>query len=155
MIVISDTSPVNYLVLIGEIDLLTKLYQTVIVPQSVFEELTAAASPLEVRNWLKKKPDWFLVKQISSSILPTFYGLDAGESEAIQLAQELNADLLIIDEKQGRKIAKEQGLKIIGTIGILASAIEKDLIDAEKTIQKLENTNFHFAEIFKDLLRNL
>lgn len=61
----------------------------------------------------------------------------------------------MIDEKQGRKIAKEQGLKIVGIIGFLVSAIEKNLIDADETIAKLENTNFRFAETFKELLRNL
>jgi predicted nucleic acid-binding protein len=155
MIVISDTSPINYLILIDEINLLEKLYQTIIIPPIVFEELTADASPKEVKIWLKNKPEWFLIRKPSEIILPNFIGLDAGETEAIQLAKELKADLLIIDEKQGRKIAKEQGLKIVGIIGILVSAIEKNLIDADETIMKLENTNFRFAETFKELLRNI
>lgn len=155
MIVISDTSPINYLILIGEINLLEKLYQEIIIPPIVFEELTADASPEEVKIWLKNKPVWLLIKKPATLISPIFFGLDAGETEAIQLAKELKADLLIIDEKQGRKIAREQGLKIVGIIGVLVSAIEKNLINAEETIEKLENTNFRFAATFKELLRNL
>ncbi len=155
MIVISDTSPINYLVLIDEIDLLAKLYQTIIIPSTVFKELTAEASPAKVKVWLENKPDWLLIKEPETVIFPTIFRLDAGESEAIQLAKELNADLLIIDEKQGRKIAKEQGLRVIGLIGVLVAAIEKDLIDADETVAKLENTSFRFAKTFKNLLRNI
>jgi predicted nucleic acid-binding protein len=155
MIVISDTSPINYLVLIGEIDLLAELYQTIIIPSAVFGELSAEASPVKVKKWLENKPDWLLIKEPLVDVSLTTFGLDVGESEAIQLAKELAADLLIIDEKQGRKIAKEQGLKIIGIIGVLALAIEKNLIDADVIIAKLENTSFRFAETFKNLLRNL
>jgi predicted nucleic acid-binding protein len=70
------------------------------------------------------------------------------------LAKEIDADLLIIDEKQGRKIAREQGIKIVGLVGILALAIEKKLIDSNETLRKLENTNFHFAATYKRLLTN-
>lgn len=154
MIVISDTSPINYLVLIGEIELLAKLYQNIIIPQAVYDELTNEVSPAQVRFWLKNQPEWLTVKTPAASI-PSFFGLDAGETQAIQIAKELNAELLIIDEKRGRKIAKEQGLKIVGTIGILVSAIEKRLINGDEIIAKLENTNFRFAETFKDLLRNI
>jgi predicted nucleic acid-binding protein len=152
MIVISDTSAINYLVLIDEIELLANLYGTIILPQIVYDELNAEASPIKVKNWLINKPNWLLIR--SPINVKLFFGLDAGESQAIQLYIELNADLLIIDEKQGRKIAKKQGLKIIGIIGILALAIEKNLIDADRTIKKLEITNFRFAETFKSLLRN-
>jgi predicted nucleic acid-binding protein len=155
MIVISDTSPINYLVLIGEIDLLTTLYGEIIIPPIVFNELTADGSPIEVKNWLANKPDWLVVKSTEFEPSKTFFGLDAGESEAIQLAKELKADLLIMDEKQGRKIAKEQGLKIVGVIGILASAIKQNIIDADEIIQKLEKTSFRFAETFKLFLRDL
>ncbi len=155
MIVISDTSPINYLVLIGEIDLLTKLYGEVIVPPIVFNELTADGSPIEVKNWLKNKPAWLFVKTTEFEPSKKIFGLDAGESEAIQLAKELKADLLIIDEKQGRKVAKEQGIKIVGVIGILASAIKQNIINADEIIQKLEKTSFRFAETFKTFLRDL
>ena len=75
MIVISDTSPINYLVLIGEIDLLAKLYHTIIIPPTVFDELTADASPAKVGIWLKNKPDWLLIKNRPHSFRQQFSGL--------------------------------------------------------------------------------
>jgi predicted nucleic acid-binding protein len=155
MIVISDTSPINYLVLIDEIDLLPTLYETIIIPSAIFDELTAEASPEKVKIWLKNKPEWLLVKKPSVKVTPETFRLDAGESEAIQIAKELNADLLIIDEKQGRRIAKAQGLKIIGLVGVLVVAAEKNLIEVDEIVAKLENTSFRFAKTLKNLLRNL
>lgn len=88
MIVIADTSPVNYLVLIGEIEILPQLYGQIFVPNAVFEELKAEDAPCEVKNWLESGPPWFQVKNISTEIDKHLNDiLDAGESEAIQLAQ--------------------------------------------------------------------
>lgn len=153
MIVIADPTPINYLILIGELEILEKLYGRVLIPTTVFDELNADATPKEVKNWLLKIPEWFEVKSISSEISEDLKILDPGESEAIQLATETNADLLIIDERIGRKIAEEHGLKIIGTIGVLASAKKKDLINVEVVIEKLEKTNFYLSENLKDFLR--
>lgn len=103
MIVIADTTPINYLILIDEIEILEKLYGQVFIPKAVFEELNADAAPNEVKNWLLQIPDWFEIKSVSSAIPNDLMILDAGESEAIQLATEINADLLIIDERLGRE----------------------------------------------------
>lgn len=154
MIIIADTSPVNYLVLIGEIEILPQLYGRVIIPNAVLEELSAENAPALVEKWLLTSPEWLEIKSLSGVIETELAELlDDGESEAIQLAAELGADLLIIDEKLGREIAVRRGLRIVGTIGVLALAGERDLIDVEKTIEKLEKTNFHVSSQLKEFLR--
>lgn len=154
MIIIADTSPVNYLVLIGEIEILPQLYGRVIIPNAVLEELSAENAPALVEKWLLTSPEWLEIKSLSGVIETELAELlDDGESEAIQLAAELGADLLVIDEKLGREIAVRRGLRIVGTIGVLALAGERDLIDVEKTIEKLEKTNFHVSSQLKEFLR--
>jgi predicted nucleic acid-binding protein len=153
MIIISDTSPINYLVLIDEIDLLEKIYQSVIIPSSVFAELNHQKTSPKVRNWLAEKPDWLLVKSSVNPFSIDTFGLDIGETEAIQLALELNADLVIIDERNGRKVAQEQGLKTIGIIGILIQARDLNLIEINQVLTKLEQTTFRISKELKEILR--
>lgn len=155
MIVIADTSPVSYLILIDEIEILPRLYGRILLPIGVLEELTTDNSPEKVRIWLEKRPEWIEVNELQLDVaLSLSTLLDKGESEAIQLAKNLNADLLLIDELVGRRIAVENGLNVIGTIGVLASASKKGLIDAEKVISKLADTNFYVSEDLLELLRN-
>ncbi len=154
MIIIADTSPVNYLLLIGEIEILPQLYGRVIIPSAVLEELSAKNAPELVKNWLLTSPEWLEIRNVSNVIETELAELlDAGEREAIQIAGELGADLLIIDEKLGREIAVRRGLRIVGTIGVLAMAGERNLINVEKTTEKLENTNIHVSSQLKEFLR--
>ncbi|MGI8669086.1 MAG: DUF3368 domain-containing protein [Aridibacter sp.] len=152
MIVIADTSPINYLVQIGEVELLEKLYGQIVIPNAVFEELKSDFAPIVVKKWISNKPHWLEIKNVNSELDEDLATLDKGEAEAIQIAKELKADLLIIDEKLGRKTAKEYGLKIIGTIGVLALAKEKNLINISEVIQKLENTSFYISDKLKNFL---
>src|SRR5437667_1986474 len=99
MIVVADTSPINYLVLIGEIGELPKLYQKVVIPKAVFEELQAEETPKDVRNWLSDAPDWLTVEHATNIAGADLDELDRGEREAILLAEKLKADALIIDDR--------------------------------------------------------
>ncbi len=72
--------------------------------------------------------------------------LDAGEREAIQLAEETHADLLIIDEKRGRALAMQRNIRVVGTLGILGEAAELGLIDFAETLRRLQKTNFHLSD---------
>lgn len=153
MIVIADTTPINYLILIEEIGILEKLYGRVLIPSAVFEELKAEDAPNEIKIWLENAPEWFEVKSISKAIPEDLKILDLGESEAIELAVELNADLLVIDERLGRKKATEHGLQIVGTIGVLAIANKKNLINIEEVLKKLEKTSFYLSENLKEFLK--
>ena len=153
MIVIADTTPINYLILIDEIEILAELYGKVIIPEAVFRELKAEAAPKEIKKWLANRPEWLEVQNISAQIGEDLKSLDAGEAEAIVLAEELNADLLLIDERLGRKIAQEHGLRVVGTIGILALAKQNKLFNLEDVIGKLEKTNFYLSDKLKEFLR--
>src|SRR5215475_5521060 len=99
MIVVADTSPVNYLILIQEIDVLPKIYGRVVIPQTVREELLRAFAPELVRSWMDHLPMWLEVRSPSSAPDSSLAKLDAGERDAIVLAAELYADQLIVDDR--------------------------------------------------------
>jgi predicted nucleic acid-binding protein len=83
MVVVADTSPINYLVLIGSVDILALIYQRVLVPQAVFEELSAADAPVEVRAWLARKPLWLEVSSQEPTSDKSLDYLGRGERDAI------------------------------------------------------------------------
>jgi predicted nucleic acid-binding protein len=142
MIVVSDTSPINYLVLVEQIDRLYDLYNRVIVPSSVYEELQAPATPRAVHAWLSSQPGWLEV--VSLSRMPDS-GLDylgAGERDAITLAEDLRADRLLIDDRDGRREASQRELLVIGTLGVLAVSAERGLLDLADVIDRLRATTF-------------
>ena len=154
MIVISDTSPVNYLILIDEIGLLPKLYDRIVVASGVLEELVAGSAPEKVKSWLDEKPEWLEVRDPVTPLDEELIdSLDLGESQSIQLACDLGADLLVIDERSGRRIALKRGLKIIGTVGVLIQAADNNLVDLEKVVSKLEETNFYISRNLKHYIR--
>src|SRR5437764_2443191 len=102
MIVVSNTSPLNYLVLIQAAHVLPQLYGEVYAPPEVIAELNDEGAPPCVRQWLQNRPLWLKVR--SSSRIDPAWSLDEGEAHAIALAKELRADRLLIDERRGRQI---------------------------------------------------
>jgi predicted nucleic acid-binding protein len=142
MIVVADTSPINYLVLVEAIDVLPALYQTVVIPKAVLDELQAPETPETVRRWTANPPDWLKVDQSAPIDDPRLDFLDPGESRAILLVQELRADALIIDDRAGRAEARKRDIFVIGTLGVLSSAAANDLIDLEDALEKLQRTSF-------------
>lgn len=154
MIVVADTSPINYLLLIGQVDLLPQLFQQIIIPDVVRDEMLDLDAPLILQQWIAKPPSWLTVQSVPE-VDPTLNTLDPGEQAAITLAQTLSADLLIIDERLGRSIASKRGIPIIGTIGILDDAASQGLIDLENAINQLKQTNFRISRrIIQTLLEN-
>ncbi|MFN6486217.1 MULTISPECIES: DUF3368 domain-containing protein [unclassified Nostoc] len=153
MIIVSNTSPINYLILIGQINLLPELFQQIIIPQAVYTELSDKLAPLPVQAWIAAPPSWLKIQTVSQSTDVMANLLDPGESEAILLAQELNADLLILDDMKARRIAKDRGLVITGILGILDQATTMKLINLPVTIQSLKNTSFWASDsLFQKLL---
>ncbi len=137
MIVISDTSVITNLAAIHHLKLLSQLYNQVTIPEAVYRELVDIEPPvpgtLEVQGaaWLEVRA---LVNRGVVEHLENDVRLDPGEAEAIALAIELNADLLLIDERRGRAAADRLGIKITGLLGILVEAKQKNLITAVKPL---------------------
>ena len=145
MIVVSDTSSLCYLLLVNQIDVLQALYDVVIIPQAVAHELSAPKTPSVVKNWLAYPPSWLQIQVTEPSQSDELKLLDPGEREAILLAEQLNADLVILDDKAARRLAEERGLRIIGLLGILKDASRIGLLDLETTFEQLRESGFWVA----------
>ncbi|MFN6461630.1 MAG: DUF3368 domain-containing protein [Nostoc sp. DedVER02] len=137
MIVISDTSAITSLAAINHLKLLPQLYNQVTIPEAVYRELADIDPPVpgttevQTASWLKVRQviNREVVERLKNEVT-----LDPGESEAIALALELDADLLLIDERRGRAEANRLGVKITGLLGILVEAKRKKLIVAVKPL---------------------
>lgn len=152
MIVVCDTSPVNYLVLIDEIDLLPQLFTTAVLPAAVLDELQHPRTPPRVASWARQLPPW--VRVISPKGPLEDVGLGRGEAEAIAIATQVHADTVLIDERKATVVARQRGLLVTGTLGVLALAAESKLVDLEASIGRLLDTNFRASPaLIDDILR--
>jgi predicted nucleic acid-binding protein len=144
MIVVADTSPIHYLLLIDQIDLLPRLFQQVIIPDVVRDEMLHSSAPFILQQWMSNPPLWLIVQSVVV-MDATLNALDPGEQAAITLAQMLPADLVIIDERLGRRMCSDRGIPIIGTLGILDDAARQGLVDLADAIARLQQTNFRIS----------
>ena len=144
MIVISDTSPINYLVLTGHIEVVPALFGQVVIPSAVVSELQHVSTPQEVAQWISQPPAWLLVR--TPAHVDADIQLGSGEAEAISLAIEMHAALVLMDDRRGRREAIARGLSVAGTLNVLEAAAQRDLLDLPTMIAKLRQTNFHVAE---------
>ena len=135
MIVVSDTSPLSNLFIIGRLDLLHQLFEKIVVPTAVMNELLELEKRGIDLSLIRNAP-WIEVVEVKhkDSIQKLLIDLDRGEAEAIVLAESMHADWLLIDETKGRNIAKLHGLRIVGLLGILLLAKEKGLISSVKPL---------------------
>ena len=122
MIVIADSTPLHYLILIRQTDLLPRLFDRILIPPAVFDELQQQGTPDLVRRWLVTAPSWLQVHALRSPPDPALDYLDAGEREAIALAEEVQADQLLLDDADARREATRRSLPFIGTLGVLREA---------------------------------
>ena len=152
MIVIADTSPINYLILIGEIDVLPALYGRVLIPPSMREELGRARAPEAVRLWITRPPVWLEIREPNASSDLSLFHLDPGERDAILLAEELHADQVIIDESRGRREARRRNLSFTGTLGVLQAGAKQGLLDLKIAAGRLRQTSFHVSQHILDRL---
>jgi predicted nucleic acid-binding protein len=139
-LVIADTGPVHYLILIGHINLLPRLFERVILPGVVLTELSHELAPVPVQRWARAAPAWLEVAESPATTLSA--GIHKGEAAAIALASQLRADLLLMDDRKGVIAAERQGLNVTGTLGVLDLAAERGLIDFAETVTALKLTSF-------------
>jgi predicted nucleic acid-binding protein len=154
MLVIADTSPLNYLAWIDEIAILPQLYGKVIIPPEVRTELLATDAPAAVRSWASDIPSWVEICD-SDPVLrddPRWRILDLGERAALALAAARQPSVLLIDERAGTEIARALGFSVTGTLGVLDEAARRQLISLPDAIERLQRTSFRYPKPVVDRL---
>jgi predicted nucleic acid-binding protein len=152
-LIVADTSPLVYLVLIDHVDILPQLFETVLVPDAVHAELQNPLAPTLIQNWAAALPSWVEVKQVQN--VPddaALRSLGAGERAAIALALSIHADLVLIDERKGTQAAMNKGLDVTGTLGILQRAARQGLLNLADAFDRLKRTNFRYQPKLMDEL---
>ena len=129
MIVISDTTPLRYLIETDLVHILEALFGNVIIPQAVFAELQHAKTPLKVKNWIVSHPAWLEVRQADLSTFTPQKQIGQGELEAFALALELNATAVLLDDRAAMVEAQRHNITTIPTFAILEQAASRNLID--------------------------
>jgi predicted nucleic acid-binding protein len=152
MLVVADSAPLIVLLDIGHVAVLPVLFGQVVVPPEISEELRQPKRSQAVRDFAASRPAWFL-ERAPAAIQP-IPALHAGELAAISLAQELKADLLFIDEVQGRKAAAERRIPFTGTIGVLELAADRGLLDLQDAFARVKETDFWIShELLEERLK--
>ena len=139
-VVVADTTPLNYLILIGQVELLRELFGKVMIPEAVLAELRHPKAPSAVTNWLLRLPEWLTVEKVER--LDQTIQLGHGENEAISLAAERRISIVLMDERRGRSAAETRGLLPVGTLNILDLADERGLLDGVAMLDALKQTTF-------------
>jgi len=150
VIIVSDTSPIANLIIVGHVDLLSQLFRSIVIPDMVYRELLANGEDHLVTQTVMAV-DWLDIRSVSDLsqvlTLERDYRLDSGEAHAIVLALELEAAQLLIDERLGRRAAKRRGLRMTGILGLLLAAKRQGLISAVRPVldRLLSEANFRIS----------
>lgn len=139
-VVVADTTPLNYLIIIGRVEILASLFGEVLIPQAVLEELLHPNAPDAVSRWLREIPPWLRISPVQD--LDETIQLGKGENEAISLAIERQVKVVLMDERLGRAAAEARGLVAVGTLNLIDLADEQGLIDGVKALNDLRRTTF-------------
>jgi predicted nucleic acid-binding protein len=139
-VVVADTTPLNYLILIGHVEILASLFGEVLIPHAVLEELSHAEAPEAISRWLLETPVWLRISPVEH--LDETIQLGRGESEAISLAIERRVKVVLIDERLGRGAAEARGLIPVGTLTLIDLADERGLLDGIAALNDLRQTTF-------------
>src|SRR5438309_568873 len=132
MAAVTNTTPLNYLILIGEVEILPEIFGRVLVPQVVVHQLQHSRAPEVVRIWAAQPPAWLEITPVTVAPDAALLRLQAGEREAVMLAEQEGADLFVVDERTATRAANRRGLATIGTLGLLDRAAERGFLDFER-----------------------
>ena len=151
MIVVSDTSPITNLAAINQLNLLQRLYTRLVIPTAVYNEmvrvdkLVPGAIEVQTLPWIQTQT--IAASQQVKMLRESEENIDLGEAEAIILALELKADLLLMDERRGREVAMRYGLQVTGLLGVLLQAKGNRLIPAVKPLMErlIEQADFRVS----------
>jgi predicted nucleic acid-binding protein len=151
-IVVADAGPPRYLVLIGQIGLLPRLFGKIVLPDVVGEELNAPQTPAQVRAWLASSPPWLQSGSAPASQTQLPSRLDRGERATIAVAIELGASLVLMDDRAGAEEARLLGLRVTGTLAVLLLAARRGLVDLDTALSLLKATNFRYSPALLDAM---
>jgi len=157
MIVVSDTTPIHYLILIGKEFILPELFTEIIIPDVVVSEMSHPKAPQRVQGWIANLPAWAATCAGSEKLMQTISGLGKGETAAIAIAIERKVDAVLMDDRRAIREASKNGVTTLTTFALLELASLNQLIDFEEAIDDLAKTNFHFPpdQIVKEYLRRV
>lgn len=146
--IVSNTSPLRYLIAVRQADLLQKVFGEVLIPPAVLKELTHPSGRHDVRQWIEQRPAWITVVELRSPppqhLLTT---LDAGEAEALQLALETRPDFILIDERLGRRAAAALGLIVIGALGLLRESYRRQyVLEPMNVLHQMMSIGFRISQ---------
>lgn len=144
ILIVADTGPINYLVQIEEIEILPRLVEKVVLPDSVRVELLHENAPAVVRAWASHPPSWIEVRSATQTIEDR--DISSTDREAIALARELSAAFLLMDDSHARRSAARLGVKTMGTLGLLEAAATRGLISLRTVLGKLRATSCFLAD---------
>jgi predicted nucleic acid-binding protein len=152
--IVCDTSPLLILAKVGRLQLLTTLYATVEIPKAVFDEVNVRERPdaEAIRQW-RHKHDVPVREPSDTSLHRLPEELGNGERAALALAVERDADLVVLDDQEGRRIAKRRGLSVTGTIGVLVEARADGHVDSlRQELDRVVEAGLWISESFYERL---
>lgn len=155
-VVVADTTPLNYLILVGRAEILGSLFGEVLIPEAVLAELQHPHAPDAVTRWLRLPPAWLRVANVCR--MDDTVQLGKGETEAISLAMERGVKVVLMDERRGRAAAEARGLIAVGTLNLIDLADEQRLFDGIEVLTALRQTTFRaepeLLERFEALMKS-
>jgi predicted nucleic acid-binding protein len=153
--VVSNATPIISLAVIDKLSLLEDIFGKIYIPSAVYDEMTSTRYP----GYKELNSNLFETKEINDrEELDTFLkDLDLGEAESILLAREIKADVLIIDERLGYKIAQSKGLFVIGTLTVLLMAQKRGLIKKVKPLldQMIQKGRWYSSKVYEYFLKSI
>ena len=143
--IVADTGPLNYLIQVEGIGHLPGLFQNLVLPQGVLQELQSPGAPAIVQDWVRDLPPWAEVEDVEIGTIPGFRGLSDTDLQVLAAGVELGAPVLL-DDLAARTAARSLGIPVIGTLGVLELAAAKGLVSLPEMLARLKQTNIHLSE---------